>query len=304
MIRSGLPVVRRRRLTGRAAAVGAGVLALTLALLTPGGAEAIAPPNPLPARVSVAAAALEKVAYFRQQSLTGRDLTVKGLVTSGVAAKLTTLVYGFENIDPSELTCFQVVHPASTAPADASAGDGAGDAWSDYQKPYTASTSISGKADSSKQALKGNFNQLRELKVKYPKLRILLSIGGWTYSKYYSKAAASAASRTKFINSCIDMYIKGNLPKGINGNAAGGVKAAAGIFDGIEINWQTPASPGHIGNFYGGQDTADYSASTSAVLVNLATSTAARTRPTTPPCWRSSAASWTPRRPPTSGSTC
>ncbi len=257
MIRSDRPIIRRR-FAGLRATTGSAILVLVPAIVA-AGAGAIAPP-PLPPRSSAAAAAPEKMAYFRQQSLTGRDYTVKNLETSGVAAKLTTLVYGFENIDPSDLTCFQAVHPAATSPADANAGDGAGDAFSDYQKPYTAATSVSGKGDSGSQALKGNFNQLRQLKAKYPKLKILLAIGGPTYSKYYSKAAATAASRTKFINSCINMYIQGNLPKGINGNASGGARSAAGIFDGIDVDWRTPASPGHVGNFYGGQDTADFTA--------------------------------------------
>lgn len=33
---------------------------------------------------------------------------------------------------------------------------------------------------------KAFFSQLRELTAKYPKLKILLSIGNWTFSKYFS----------------------------------------------------------------------------------------------------------------------
>ncbi|MGN9911639.1 hypothetical protein ACTMTJ_29275 [Phytohabitans sp. LJ34] len=38
---------------------------------------------------------------------------------------------------------------------------------------------------------------------------MLISIGGWTYSKFFSDAAATPASREKLVRSCVDIYIKG-----------------------------------------------------------------------------------------------
>src|SRR5580704_1015014 len=132
----------------------------------------------------------------------------------------------------------------------------------DYGKPFPANEAVNGVADGSTQAIGGNFNQLKELKAKYPNLRILLSIGGWTYSKYFSPAAATAASRTSLVNSCINMFIDGNLPTDSDyGPTYGGTGSAAGIFDGFDIDWEYPASAdGHLGNITSPNDTADYTA--------------------------------------------
>jgi chitinase len=124
----------------------------------------------------------QKIAYFDQWGIYGNAYYPSTVATSGAASQLTTIIYDFENIDPTNLTCFEAVKASDTNESNPSAGDGAGDAFADYQKSYTSSISVDGTADSWSQPIKGNFNQLRELKAKYPNLKILLSIGGWTYS--------------------------------------------------------------------------------------------------------------------------
>src|SRR5579885_3603660 len=143
----------------------------------------------------------QKIAYFDQWGIYGNAYYPSTVASSGAASQLTTIIYDFENIDPNNLTCFETIKASDASNEnDPNAGDGAGDAYADYQKSYDSSTSVDGSADSWSQPIKGNFNQLRELKVKYPNLRILLSLGGWTYSKYFSDVAASAASRQKFVS--------------------------------------------------------------------------------------------------------
>lgn len=201
----------------------------------------------------------QKIAYFDQWGIYGNAYYPSNVASSGAASQLTMIIYDFENIDPNNLTCFEAIKASdSTNENDPNAGDGAGDAFADYQKSYDSSISVDGTSDSYSQPIKGNFNQLRELKVKYPNLKILLSIGGWTYSKYFSDAAATASSRQTFVSSCINMFLKGNLPTGIDGDPSGGTASAAGLFDGFDIDWEYPGVLGHVGNHYGSQDTANY----------------------------------------------
>lgn len=189
-------------------------------------------------------AGVKKVGYFAQWGIYGRGFTVKNVDTTGMAAKLTHINYAFANVG-ADGKCFQ---------ANAL---GQGDAYADYQKSFDAASSVDGVADTWDQPLKGNFNQLRELKAKYPNLKVLISIGGWTYSKYFSDAALTAASRQAFVASCIDLFIKGNLPS-IGGDPAGGPGSAFGVFDGVDIDWEWPGSAGNTGNVVRAQDKQNY----------------------------------------------
>ncbi|MFJ8436475.1 glycosyl hydrolase family 18 protein [Kitasatospora sp. NPDC094019] len=204
----------------------------------------------------VGAGKYARVGYFTQWGIYGRQYFVKNLDTSGSAAKLDVINYAFENIDPVNLTCMAGVTKGTTAdPQDPDQGTGAGDADADYARPMSAAQSIDGVADDGWGKLRGNFNQLKKLKAKYPNLKIVVSLGGWTYSKYFSDAAATDASRQKLVKSCLDVWIKGNLPVY---NGAGGDGVAAGIFDGIDLDWEWPGSPdGHAGNHYSANDKAN-----------------------------------------------
>ncbi len=194
-----------------------------------------------------------RVGYFVQWGIYGRQFFVKNLVTNGSASKLTHLLYAFGNIDPVNHTCLSGVTKGTTPnPQDPNQGDGAGDAEADYSRPMSAAQSVDGVGDTGWETLRGNFNQLKKLKVKNPNLKVLISLGGWTYSKYFSDVAATPASRQKFVASCIDTYLKGNI-KAYGG--AGGPGTAAGIFDGIDIDWEWPGSPdGHPGNHWSAND--------------------------------------------------
>jgi chitinase len=124
------------------------------------------------------------------------------------------------------------------------------DGWSDYQAPtWSGANSVDGVADdpsNPNQHLFGNFNQLLKLKAAHPGLRVEISIGGWTGSTYFSDVAATAASRQAFVASCIDLFIRGNLPTGGWPEQSGGLGAAAGLFDGINVDWEYPGTdPGN-----------------------------------------------------------
>ena len=68
-----------------------------------------------------------------------------------------------------------------------------------------------------------NFEAFRRLKQSYPHLRVLLSVGGWDYSAGFSAAAATAASREAFAQSCLDLVLQYGL-------------------DGVDIDWEYPVS--------------------------------------------------------------
>lgn len=131
-------------------------------------------------------------AYFDQWGIYENAYYPKQIGTSGAAAGLDVVTYAFENVHPTTHKCFEAIKASDAGNEDnPNAGDGAGDAYADYQADVSAADSVDGTADVYEQPLKGNFNQLRALKAKYPNLRLTVSLGGWTYSKYFSDAAAT-----------------------------------------------------------------------------------------------------------------
>jgi chitinase len=175
--------------------------------------------------------------YFTQWGIYGRGYHVKNIDTSGAAAKLTFINYAFGNV-------YVDGRCGILTRAESGNGDG-GDAYADYQKSYDAASSVDGSGDIWDQPLKGNFNQLKKLKARHPQLKLFISLGGWSWPKNFSRFAATAAARETLVASCIDIYLKGNLPIG---DGAGGPAAAAGVFDGIDIDWEYPGGGGQTYN--------------------------------------------------------
>lgn len=102
-----------------------------------------------------------------------------------------------------------------------SAGVGLFDEWADV------------KADNAAEALTmspayragSNFAQLQDLKAAYPKLRTMVSIGGWTLSTPFFSIARSAQKRADFAKSAVYVVSKYG-------------------FDGIDIDWEYPGGNG------------------------------------------------------------
>ncbi|KUN57693.1 chitinase [Streptomyces canus] len=147
-----------------------------------------------------------KLGYFTEWGVYGRNYHVKNLVTSGSASKITHINYAFGNVKDGKCVV--------------------DDTYAAYDKAYTADQSVSGVADTWDQPLRGNFNQLRELKAKYPHIKVLYSFGGWTYSGGFAQAAANPAA---FAASCKSVI---EDPRW------------ADVFDGIDIDWEYPNACG------------------------------------------------------------
>ena len=80
---------------------------------------------------------------------------------------------------------------------------------------------------------------------------MLITIGGWGGSTYFSDVAATRAARNKFAASCVDRFLRGNLP----GRAAP-PGAGAGVFNGLDLDWEYPGS-GSPGNHTRPEDRAN-----------------------------------------------
>jgi chitinase len=122
--------------------------------------------------------------------------------------RITQINYAFSNISP-EGKCVL------------------GDVDADIQRFYGIGNSIDGIPDTINGA-RGNFHQLALLKQKNPNLKMLISVGGWTWSEHFSDAALSEESRLEFVKSCLDLYLV----------------RYGDAFDGVDIDWEFPVSGG------------------------------------------------------------
>lgn len=222
------PARLARRATAATSATLAALVALT-AWSAPATAAPDAAPTPAPAAT---VNGYRSVGYVMADSPVTRDYQVADILSTGASTSLTHLNYAFGNVT-TDLIC------------DITNVPGEGDASNDFQRLVPAADSVDGVGDVAGQAVAGNFNQLRKLKEKSPDLKVLISLGGWTWSDNFSEAASTPEGRTALVSSCIDLYITGNLPV-IDGQ--GGPEAIAGLFDGIDIDWEWPVTGGETAN--------------------------------------------------------
>jgi chitinase len=85
---------------------------------------------------------------------------------------------------------------------------------------------------------KENFAVLTGLKTRNPELKVLVSVGGWTWSGAFSDAALTKESRETFIESAVAFVVKYDL-------------------DGLDIDWEYPGLIGN-GNVFRPEDKQNY----------------------------------------------
>jgi chitinase len=85
-----------------------------------------------------------------------------------------------------------------------------------------------------------NYKILAGLRQKYPHLKILVSVGGWTWSGNFSDASLTAESRQKFVESAVAFVRRHDL-------------------DGFDVDWEYPGLPGY-GNINRPEDKENFSA--------------------------------------------
>lgn len=126
---------------------------------------------------------------------------------SDIPDEVTDIAYAFFNVD-------------------ANGNVYSGDTYADFDKRYTDSSGVP-PADSwaTDGGVYGNFGQFLKLQAIRP-INIQLAIGGWTWSKYFSPAVATAENRTNMVNSILNLFLKYN------------------IFSGISIDWEYVSNDG------------------------------------------------------------
>jgi GH18 family chitinase len=175
-------------------------------------------------------AAHEKVlaAYFPEWGIYGRDFQIADVPGD----RLTHLIYSFLNVtSDGEVVLY--------------------DSYAAVEKRFSAADSVSGEADlwyyapgdpRAEQTVWGNFNQIAQLKEKYPHLRTSAAIGGWTLSGNFSTVASTAEGRETMANSIVSFLDTYKM------------------FDGVDFDWEYPGGGGLASNAVSAQDGENYAA--------------------------------------------
>ncbi|MFI1828645.1 glycosyl hydrolase family 18 protein [Streptomyces sp. NPDC020412] len=139
---------------------------------------------------------------FNEENSYERGFHAKELDTGGSAARLTHLTYGYGTVSGGQC--------------------GIGDRYAALERTFSAEQSVSGRADTWDQPLRGYLNQLRELKARHPNLKLLWSFGGPDRAGDWAGAKQDPAA---FAASCLRLV---DDPRW------------AGLFDGIDLAMEYP----------------------------------------------------------------
>jgi chitinase len=149
--------------------------------------------------------------YFAEWVVHYSGYTMADVEKTGVASRLTHLIYAFGNVTPGASPVCAIANPNA--------------AWQDTSILGINGTPFPG-------PVYGNFAGMLELKALHPRLKTLISLGGQAGDvSGFTAAAASPAARRALVTSCIQLFIQGHLAPGVE---------APGLFDGFNVDWEFP----------------------------------------------------------------